>query len=155
MRKGHLGRLNSSQITFTSNKPTYHWVVQAEHASKLMAVSPGVHLRRQGKGKRVPVWQFSPCPRVTRAESYRWGFWNWPGWPQICLTVAGHRRWFVSQRTVSWRAGQGTSLRPTFSPDGMWPVWRRWRWEISERGWDWQRFILVESTRCSLEGKRM
>lgn len=140
---GHLGRLNSLQITFTSNRPTHHWVVQAERAAKPMAVSPGFYLRGQGEREGVPVWQFSPSPRVTGTESYRGGFWNGPGRPQICLAVGGHRGWFVSRRAVSWCAGQGTSLRSTFSPNGMWPIRRRRWWEISERGRDWERFILV------------
>lgn len=49
------GRLNSSQTTFICNGLTHHGVVQAERAPKPMAVSPGVHLRGQGEGKRVPV----------------------------------------------------------------------------------------------------
>lgn len=92
---------------------------------------------------------------VTGAVSYRRGFWNWPGGPKIPLTVGGHGGWFVPCRTVCWCAGQGPPLRPSIGPDGMRSIRRRWRREISERGWDGQRLVFVKGTRSSLEGRGM
>lgn len=155
MRTGHLGRPNSLKPTFTPISSTHHLVVQAERAPKPMALSPGIHLRGQGEGKRVPVGQFPPSPVVPRAESCRGGFWDRPGGPRIPLTGGGHGGWLVPGRTVPWCAGQGPSLRSSFGPDGVGSVRRRWRRQVAERGWDGQRFILVEGARSSLGSRRM
>lgn len=154
MTTGHLGRPNSLKPTFTPIRSTHHLVVQAERAPKPMALSPGIHLRGQGEGKRVPVRQLPPCPVVTGAESCGGGFRNRPGGPRISLAGGGHGGRLVSGRTVPRRAGQGPSLRPTLGPDGVGSVRRRRRRQVAERGWDRQRLVLVKGARSSLGSRR-
>lgn len=150
---GQCGSFMSSGLPdfLQPHQTTHPGAVQAECAAQ----GPGLHLGGQREGQRVPVGQLPPSPGLCGTHGHSRGFGDGSGRPQVALAVGRQRGWLVPAGTVPRGAGQGPALRAALGAQGGRAVRRRRRGQVPERGWDGQRFVLVQSSRCSLRGGGM